>query len=92
MLKCGTIENIAKFLDGDKIVKSISYNRNDLFELNRKYSSQLDIVSSNVIKKEKYKNVLITGATGFLGIHVLEQFILNTNSIIYVIIRGKMGF
>lgn len=91
MLKCGTIENIAKFLDGDKIVKSISYNRNDLFELNRKYSSQLDIVSSNVIKKEKYKNVLITGATGFLGIHVLEQFILNTNSIIYVIIRGKNG-
>ena len=92
MLKCGTIENIAKFLDGDKKVKSISYNRNDLFELNRKYSSQLDIVSSNVIKKEKYKNVLITGATGFLGIHVLEQFILNTNSIIYVIIREKNGF
>lgn len=35
-------------------------------------------------------NVLLTGATGFLGIHVLNEIIKHTNSIVYCLIRkGK---
>ena len=37
----------------------------------------------------KYKNVLLAGSTGFLGIHILDYLLKNTNSNIYCIIRKK---
>ena len=37
------------------------------------------------------KNILLTGATGFLGIHVLEEFIKNENCNIYCVIREDPG-
>lgn len=47
----------------------------------------------NNISKEmlcfSYKNVLLTGSTGFLGAHILYQLIKNTNCTIYCIIREK---
>ena len=43
------------------------------------------------IQNYKPSNILLTGATGFLGIHVLEQFIINTNDNIYCIIREDPG-
>lgn len=36
-----------------------------------------------------YNNVLITGVTGFLGIHILDYLLKNTNAFIYCIIREK---
>ena len=38
-------------------------------------------------KKEELGNVLLTGATGFLGIHVLRDFLENETGSIYCIIR-----
>ena len=58
--------------------------------------SYLNILN-NSTKKEKItkyyhpKGVLLTGATGFLGIHILQQFIENENSNIYCIIREDPG-
>lgn len=52
-------------------------------------------ILDNSTKKEKIltyhpKNVLLTGSTGFLGIHILQQLIENENCNIYCIIRkGK---
>lgn len=37
------------------------------------------------------KNVLLTGATGFLGIHVLDSLISNTDCNVYCLVRGKAG-
>ena len=34
-------------------------------------------------------NILLTGVTGFVGIHILEKLLLNTNSIIYCLVRNK---
>ena len=39
------------------------------------------------ISKTKLKNILLMGATGFLGIHILEQLLLNEKGKIYCIIR-----
>ena len=39
------------------------------------------------IQKTHPKNVLLMGATGFLGIHILEQLLLNEKGKIYCIIR-----
>lgn len=36
-----------------------------------------------------YKNILLTGATGFLGIHILDYLLKNTSADIYCIIRKK---
>ena len=42
-------------------------------------------------KKIKAKNILLTGSTGFLGIHILNELIEKTNSNIYCIIRDKIS-
>ena len=41
--------------------------------------------------KEKIKanNILLTGSTGFLGIHILYELLNNTDSDIYCLIRSK---
>lgn len=36
-----------------------------------------------------YQNVLLTGVTGFLGVHILDYLLKNTNCMIYCIIREK---
>ncbi len=36
-----------------------------------------------------YKNVLLTGVTGFLGVHILDYLLKNTDCMIYCIIREK---
>lgn len=39
--------------------------------------------------KHDYRNILLTGATGFLGAHLLAELMENTHSSVYCLIRGK---
>lgn len=54
-----------------------------------------DILEKNIkidkICEYKTKGILLTGATGFLGIHLLKEFIENTNNNIYCIIKIQPG-
>lgn len=66
---------------------------NELLELQNKYNK---ILESNVIIPEDltYKpigNILLTGCTGFLGIHILNSFLQNEKGKIYAIIRKEPG-
>ena len=45
----------------------------------------------DTIKTRHPKNILLTGATGFLGIHVLEEIIKNETCNIYCIVRDEPG-
>lgn len=36
-----------------------------------------------------YKNILLAGSTGYLGIHILYQLLKNTDYMVYVPVRGK---
>ena len=49
--------------------------------------------SKNKQKSEKWhpRNILLTGSTGFLGIHVLEEFIKNEKGNVYCIVRDEPG-
>lgn len=38
-----------------------------------------------------YKSVLLTGATGYLGVYTLKELIAKTSSHIYCLVRGKTG-
>ncbi len=38
---------------------------------------------------EEPKNIFVTGATGYLGMHIIESAILHTEADIYCLVRGK---
>ena len=43
------------------------------------------------MKKNNFKNVLLTGVTGYLGIHILEELIKSEKGNIYCILRNDPG-
>ena len=45
-------------------------------------------LSNLSIKKHEFKNILLTGCTGFLGIHILD-ILLNKNCTIYCLVRSS---
>ncbi len=79
----------------EKIEEKISNEKEekDLTYLNKKYEK---ILNENmniplVINENKCENILLTGVTGFLGIHILDEFLKKENGKIYVIIRKDPG-
>ena len=53
-------------------------------------------ILKNCIKKQKFKkynpqNILLTGSTGYLGIHILSEFIKKSRGNIYCIVRNSKG-
>lgn len=61
--------------ENDKLKDDVYYNFND----------------KEPSEKIKFSNVLLTGATGFLGIHILNELIKNTKANVYCLIRDKNG-
>ena len=41
------------------------------------------------MKKDKVKNILLTGATGYMGSHILDSLLKHTKSNIYCLVRAK---
>lgn len=81
-----TIETLAQ-----KIQTEIEEKQEDLSAFNEKYK---EILNKNIPKEIKYKkpnNILLTGVTGYLGIHILEEFLKNEDGKIYVIVRKDPG-
>ena len=58
------------------------------FELAKKEIDNLPSVQKNV-NAENPEGVLLTGASGFLGIYLLDYLLKNTNADIYCLLRGK---
>ena len=50
-----------------------------------------DIEEGKIGNKLSFSNIMLTGSTGFLGIHMLYDLIKNTNANIYCLIRDKHG-
>lgn len=81
-----TIEKLANEIDN-------KYNK-DNYE-NEEYvlpTQKIDIQDIEVTKEHnQYKDILLTGATGFIGIHILKELIDKTNANIYCLIRQKQN-
>lgn len=72
-----------------KLAEKVENNNSKISELDEKYSS-IDIEKLKLINnKKKIENILLTGATGFLGIHILNEILENSQSNIYCLVRGK---
>lgn len=48
-----------------------------------------NINNLKLIKKAKIKNILLIGATGYLGAHILDSFMKNNKGIVYCLVRPK---
>lgn len=82
--KSKTIRKLAEIISGKN-------------EVDEDYKEDLDYKDISDIEKimletKKEGDILLTGATGFLGIHLLEELYNNTNKNIYCLIRKKSKF
>lgn len=82
--KCKTIRNIAEII-------SVKNSKTEGYEEDEEYKDISDIEKIFVETKED-GDILLTGVTGFLGIHLLEELYHNTSKNIYCIIRNKDKF
>ena len=84
-----TISELAEKIDSNKEELS----NQDLSSLTKKYSKILNTNMSipKDISPKSINNVLLTGATGFLGIHILAEFLETEKGKIYVLIRKDPG-
>lgn len=87
--KYNTIKQLAKFKEKKDNIR----DNNLTFENNneRKYTitNMFHMENIDISSKDILKNVLLTGATGYLGAHILKSLIEKTNCNIYCLIRKK---
>ncbi|MBP2630722.1 MAG: amino acid adenylation domain protein [Firmicutes bacterium] len=56
----------------------------------RRYKTKNQVYKkANLSETVPYKNILLAGSTGYLGIHILYQLLENTDYMVYVTIRAK---
>lgn len=79
-----TIKSLANFISNRK--ETIQNKHNYMVK------PKITCFPKDLTKKDlsfPYQNVLLTGVTGFLGIHILDYLLKHTNCLIYCIIREK---
>lgn len=80
-----TIKSLA-----DKIING-SASEEDSTENFKDVNFSISDIQKDITTNINFKNIFLFGATGFLGIHILHELLLNTNSNIYCLIRRKNG-
>ena len=82
-----TPRDLAEFISGDDIVE----NEESQYDYSRIDELLTQNTMENFLNGElrDLGNVLITGASGFLGIHIFKEIIENEDGLIYCLQRGK---
>ena len=76
--KYPTVRELAALIDNDGITET-AQSKNEFSDYN--YNKIQNVISANTeenadrVTKEELGDIMITGATGFLGIHVLKAFL-----------------
>lgn len=89
IFKYSSIKSLAKFVNSARDKEKQEYLNYKKYDKLLKNNSIDNINKIDDIKPCSIGNVLLTGFTGFLGAHVLDSFIKNTDTNIYCLIRGK---
>ena len=77
---CECIEN------GDK--QNFTFDKNDFIKADSVLAKN-DTVPEVIPEKKELGNILLAGATGFLGIHILADFLEKDKGTAYCLVRGK---
>lgn len=86
--KYSTIKKLAKRIDSN----IYNYQEQDINIPNTfkhqpdEILSKLSLIDKN---EDSFNNVFLTGANGFVGIHILKELLTTTNNIIYCLVRGN---
>ena len=93
IFKYPTVRELAALIDNDGIAETVQ-SKNEFSDYN--YNRIQNVISANTeenadrVTKEELGDIMITGATGFLGIHVLKAFLDNYDGKVYCLVRkGK---
>ena len=93
IFKYPTVRELAALIDNDGIAEA-AQSKNEFSDYN--YNKIQNVISANTeenadrVTKEELGDIMITGATGFLGIHVLKAFLDNYDGKVYCLVRkGK---
>ena len=84
-----TPRQLARFLSGENEVKDSDYDIADDYD----YSNINMLLSENTFEnfyvgeKQEIGNLLLTGVTGYLGVHVLYEYIKNEEGTVYCMLR-----
>lgn len=82
-----TIEGIANYIAG-----YLQQSSTDMMAL-AKQDTQIRVLTENIIYTTDNnippRYILLTGANGFLGVHLLNELLLQTNAIILCLVRGS---
>ena len=90
-----TTQSFYKYPSIKRLARHIDSHFEDYKEFNFKIPSQFkhnkgDLDSKkSLINVDVLGNVLLTGANGFLGVHILHEILKSTNAKIYCFVRGK---
>lgn len=82
-----TVQQLTEYIQtNDK--QTVLYSETDFTEINKILEkNKLEYISTP--QKIEVGNVLLAGATGYLGIHILADFIEHENGIAFCLVRGK---
>lgn len=80
-----TVYELCMFLQGDK-KKKIQYVESDFYKYESLLSTNV-VDDSFIFRKKDIGNILLTGATGFLGAHILAQLVDQDCGTIYCLVR-----
>ncbi len=81
-----TIKNIASIIEEKGTKKEEQIDEKYLSNVSNSFYKHPSIMN---FEKKPYKNILLLGCTGFLGIHILQEVLNNSNAHITCIIRSK---
>ena len=87
IFKYNTIKELALKIDSLSVKSNPFTDRNYDFSNINKILQKNNLDNLNNLKENHVGNILLTGANGFLGAHLLNYLLLNSNSDIYCIIR-----
>ena len=83
--KYPTIAKLSEFIDSH----SVTYSEEVEIQIPKKFNHITTVYSSELLKQNILGNVFLTGANGFIGIHILHEILSTTNSKIYCLVRGR---
>lgn len=87
IFKFNTISSLAHKIDtSENDISTINYDNYDFSKINELLSKNKSSSLENLTKSE-IRDVVLTGATGFLGSHVLAEILENTASKVYCLLR-----
>ncbi len=87
IFKFNTISSLAHKIDtSESNENTINYDDYDFSKINKLLSNNTSSSLKN-LKKQDLKDIVLTGATGFLGSHVLAEILDNTSSKVYCLLR-----